>query len=104
MYIFRINQGGADVVFDVIGGKLFQTCFRSTRWNSSKTQTYSGIIVAGFASGNVPTIPLNHLLVKNTNVYGIYIGGFKKNNPEVIEEVSNQLSQNRVSINYAIYI
>jgi NADPH2:quinone reductase len=63
--------GGADVVYDPVGGESFQAalgaCNREAR-----------IIVIGFASGDVPQIPANIILVKNITVIGFYWGGYLK--------------------------
>jgi NADPH2:quinone reductase len=42
------------------------------------------ILTMGFASGSVPPIPANHLLVKNISVIGVYWGGYLKFRPEVL--------------------
>ena len=69
--------GGADVVYDPIGGDQFDAAFRATRPDGR-------IVVIGFASGTVPQIPANHLLVKNISVLGLYWGGYLKFRPEVL--------------------
>ncbi|MCB2136673.1 MAG: NADPH:quinone oxidoreductase family protein [Rhodobacteraceae bacterium] len=63
------DLGGADVVYDPVGGDLFQAAFRTTRPGGR-------IIVIGFASGTVPQIAANHLLVKNITIIGFYWGGY----------------------------
>lgn len=61
--------GRADVVYDPVGGDAFKAaigaCNREAR-----------VIVIGFASGEVPQIPANILLVKNITVIGFYWGGY----------------------------
>jgi NADPH2:quinone reductase len=63
--------GGADVVYDPVGGEAFTAalgaCNREAR-----------VIVIGFASGDIPQIPANILLVKNITVIGFYWGGYLK--------------------------
>lgn len=71
--------GGANVVYDPVGGDLFQAAFRSCRPEAR-------ILVIGFASGDIPRVPANHLLVKNLSVIGYYWGGFLKFAPEVLME------------------
>ena len=44
------------------------------------------ILGVGFASGDVPQIPANHLLVKNLNIMGYYWGGYKRFKPEVLRD------------------
>lgn len=69
--------GGADVVYDAIGGDVWNAAFRSTNPGGR-------LLPIGFASGEVPQIPANHLLVKNLTVIGFYIGGYMKSHPAVI--------------------
>jgi NADPH2:quinone reductase len=47
----------------------------------------------GFASGDVPQIPANHLLVKNLSVLGFYWGGYMKFRPEIITDSLKTLMQ-----------
>lgn len=71
--------GGADVVYDAVGGDLFRACFRAARPEAR-------IIVIGFASGDVPKVPANHLLVKNLSLLGFYWGGYMGFKPQVITD------------------
>lgn len=58
---------GADVVFDPVGGAVFDTSLRCVAPDGR-------IIPMGFASGTIPQIPANILLVKNVTVIGLYWG------------------------------
>ncbi|MBS0126631.1 NADPH:quinone oxidoreductase family protein [Thetidibacter halocola] len=69
--------GGADVVYDPVGGEQFEAAFRSCRPEGR-------ILTIGFASGAVPQIKANHLLVKNLSVLGLYWGGYLAFRPEVL--------------------
>lgn len=69
--------GGADVVYDPVGGEMFTESLRATNPDGR-------ILTMGFASGSVPPIPANHLLVKNISVIGVYWGGYLKFRPEVL--------------------
>ncbi|WP_170340156.1 NADPH:quinone oxidoreductase family protein [Ruegeria arenilitoris] len=69
--------GGADVVYDAIGGDVFKAAFRATNPEGR-------LLPIGFAGGEVPQIPANHLLVKNLTVIGFYIGGYLRFRPEVV--------------------
>ncbi|WP_116132193.1 NADPH:quinone oxidoreductase family protein [Tropicimonas sp. IMCC34043] len=71
--------GGADVVYDAVGGALFTACMGATRPEGR-------ILAIGFASGEVPQIPANLLLVKNLAVIGLYWGGYLKFAPEVLTD------------------
>ncbi|QBF32904.1 NADPH:quinone oxidoreductase family protein [Thalassococcus sp. S3] len=76
----RIKQeGGANVVYDAVGGDAFRAAFRACRPEAR-------ILAIGFASGDVPQIPANHLLVKNISVIGFYWGGYLKFRPSVITD------------------
>ncbi|MGX0975560.1 NADPH2:quinone reductase [Roseovarius sp. MBR-51] len=69
--------GGVDVVYDPVGGDHFKAAFRACNPEAR-------ILTIGFASGEVPQIPANHLLVKNISVMGLYWGGYLKFRPEVV--------------------
>ncbi len=69
--------GGADVVYDAVGGEQFKAALRATNPGGR-------LIPIGFASGEVPQIPANILLVKNLDVIGLYWGGYVKFAPEVL--------------------
>ncbi|MFK7938689.1 MAG: NADPH:quinone oxidoreductase family protein [Roseovarius sp.] len=71
--------GGVDVVYDPVGGDQFKAAFRACKPEAR-------IIPIGFASGEVPKIPANHLLVKNLDVLGLYWGGYLKFKPSVITD------------------
>ncbi len=68
--------GGFDVLYDPVGGDQFRAAMRAAK-------PLARLIVIGFASGDVPQIPANHLLVKNLDVIGFYWGGYLKFAPEI---------------------
>ena len=74
-----LDLGGVDVVYDAIGGDVFKAAFRAANPEAR-------LLPIGFAGGEVPQIPANHLLVKNLTVIGFYIGGYLKFRPEVIRD------------------
>ncbi|MDC0659786.1 NADPH:quinone oxidoreductase family protein [Leisingera sp. SS27] len=71
--------GGADVVYDAIGGDVWKAAFRSANPGAR-------LLPVGFAGGEVPQIPANHLLVKNLTVIGFYLGGYMKFRPEAVRQ------------------
>ncbi|MHA7850146.1 NADPH:quinone oxidoreductase family protein [Roseovarius sp.] len=71
--------GGVDVVYDPVGGDQFDAAFRATNPEGR-------ILSIGFASGTVPQIKANHLLVKNLSVIGLYWGGYLKFRPSVVTD------------------
>jgi NADPH2:quinone reductase len=76
--------GGVDVVYDPVGGDQFKAAMRACRPEAR-------ILSIGFASGEVPQIPANHLLVKNLSVMGLYWGGYLAFRPEVVTGSLRQL-------------
>lgn len=71
--------GGADVVYDPVGGDLFDAALRACNPEAR-------LLPLGFASGKVPQIPANYLLVKNLHVLGFYWGGYTRVNPSVLTD------------------
>lgn len=71
--------GGADVVYETIGGETFMACLGAMRPEGR-------ILAIGFAGGSVPQIPANHLLVKNVAVIGLWYGGYTAFNPAALAE------------------
>ena len=67
--------GGVDVVYDPVGGAGFDIALRATKPEGR-------LLTIGFASGQVPQIPANLLLVKNLTVMGLYFGGYLDFAPE----------------------
>ena len=65
---------GANVVYDPVGGQLFDQCLRSVAWNGR-------ILIIGFASGTIPQIPANLPLLKGASVIGVFWGRFAKEEP-----------------------
>lgn len=76
--------GGADVVFDAVGGDGFKAAMRAINPGGR-------LVVIGFASGDIPQIPANHLLVKNIDAIGFYWGGYLKWAPERLAKSLSQL-------------
>jgi NADPH:quinone reductase len=70
---------GADVIFDPVGGELFDQCTRSINWNGR-------ILVVGFASGTIPKYPANLALLKGCALVGVFWGEFRQREPEVYRE------------------
>lgn len=71
--------GGADVVYDPVGGDQFKAAMRACNPEAR-------ILTIGYASGEVPQVPANILLVKNLTVMGFYWGGYLAFKPSVITD------------------
>jgi len=78
------SLGGADVVYDPVGGEQFKSALRACNPEAR-------ILPLGFASGTVPQIPANILLVKNIEIIGFYWGGYTKFNPRVLTDSFSKL-------------
>ncbi len=76
--------GGADVVYDPVGGNAWKAALRAANPEAR-------LIPIGFASGEVPQIPANILLVKNLTVIGFYWGAYYRFRPEVLAESFREL-------------
>ena len=72
----EVCGSGADVVFDAVGGSIFKDALRSIAFEGR-------LVVVGFASGDIPKIPANHLLVKNVSAVGLYWGSYSLVNKEI---------------------
>lgn len=63
----KITGRGADVIVDVVGGDVFDL--------SAKCIAPDGrLLVIGFASGRIPEIAANRILLKNMSVVGVFWG------------------------------
>ena len=71
--------GGADVVYDAVGGDTFMAALRATNPEGR-------LLPIGFAGGGVPQIPANLLLVKNLTVLGVYWGGYMAFKPRIVTD------------------
>lgn len=75
---------GADVIFDPVGGKVFDESVRCINWEGR-------ILVVGFASGSISELPVNLTLVKNMSVVGVYWGAYRKRDSAVLQRSWQQL-------------
>lgn len=76
----RLTDGrGADVVLESVGGDLFAACLRATAWEGR-------IVAIGFAGGQVPSVKVGHLLVKNIAVLGLQSSDYRDRAPETARQ------------------
>ena len=66
---------GVDVVYDPVGGAYAEPCVRSLAFMGR-------YLVVGFASGEIPRIPLNLLLLKTASLVGVFWGAYAKIRPQ----------------------
>jgi len=81
-----ITGGGADVVIDPVGGAYSEAALRATRWGGR-------FVVVGFASGEIPRIPLNLVLLKGVVVKGFEFRTFAEHAPDAARRDRDELSQ-----------
>ena len=70
---------GADVIYDPVGGDLFDQSCRCINWNGR-------LLVVGFASGRIPEYKANLALLKGSSMVGIFLGRFRKEEPAEYEK------------------
>jgi NADPH2:quinone reductase len=78
--------GGVDVVYDPVGGDAYMAALGATNREGR-------IITIGFASGTIPKIPANILLVKNITAIGFYWGGYLAFNPTALTDSLAELME-----------
>jgi NADPH2:quinone reductase len=68
---------GVDVVFEPVGGDIFDQCTRLMNWEGR-------LLVIGFASGRIPTAPANIVLIKNYSLVGVVFGAHMEKFPNSV--------------------
>lgn len=66
---------GADVIYDAVGGDLFEQSLRCINWDGR-------LLVVGFASGTIPQAKANLVLLKGCSIVGVFWGAFTAREPE----------------------
>jgi NADPH2:quinone reductase len=70
----ELSDGGVDVVVDIVGGPHAEPALRALRSGGR-------YLVIGFASGTIPTLPLNQVLLNNRAIVGVDWGGWAIKHP-----------------------
>jgi NADPH2:quinone reductase len=68
------SGSGVDVVYDPVGGGHAEAALRGMAWRGR-------YLVVGFASGEIPKIPLNLVLLKGCAIVGVFWGSFAMREP-----------------------
>ncbi|MFA1549004.1 NADPH:quinone oxidoreductase family protein [Actinomadura chokoriensis] len=68
------SDGGVDAVYDPVGGALADPALRALRERGR-------YVVIGFASGEIPSLPLNQVLLRNRAIVGVDWGAWSMTNP-----------------------
>lgn len=82
----NIPGGKVNVIFDPVGGSLTQLAARTMAWKGR-------YLVIGFASGEIPQIPLNLPLLKGFTIQGVFWGSFIQHEPMAHLENVQQIMQ-----------
>jgi NADPH:quinone reductase len=77
---------GADVVADVVGGDQTLQAIRSTAPEGR-------VLLLGFASGEIPSVAGNRLLLRNVSVVGVGLGALVPHAPEVLPDAARRLAE-----------
>jgi len=94
---------GVDVVYDCVGGASAEPALRALAWAGR-------YLVVGFASGDIPQIPLNLLLLKGSSAIGVFWGesvrrdpaGHRANMSDVLAWVADGTLKARVDSTYLL--
>jgi NADPH2:quinone reductase len=78
------SGNGVNVVYDPVGGPLAEVALRGTAWQGR-------YLVVGFASGEIPKIPLNLVLLKGCQIVGVFWGSFAMRDPARNRAHANQI-------------
>ena len=77
---------GPDVIYDPVGGDFAEPAFRSIAWRGR-------YLVVGFASGPIPSLPLNLTLLKGASIVGVFWGDFARREPKANAAMMAELAQ-----------
>jgi NADPH2:quinone reductase len=83
--VYAVNGGnGVDVVIDSLGDRFFAAALRAMAWCGR-------LVVVGFAAGDIPSVKVNYLLVKNIEVSGLQVSDYRKKKPERMRECFEEI-------------
>ena len=75
---------GVDIVLDPIGGEFLSAALRTIAWSGR-------LVVIGFAAGDIPTIKVNYLLLKNIGIVGLDLSQYRYRAPERLKTAQAEL-------------
>jgi NADPH2:quinone reductase len=83
--VMELTEGrGADVIYDSVGGDTTDQSLKCIAWNGR-------LLIIGFASGKIPAIQANRILLKNIAVTGLHWGAHAQKDPKRIGQVMDAL-------------
>ena len=78
------NQDGVDIVYDPIGGEYFLKSLKVIKWGGK-------LLIIGFASGTIPSLPVNIALIKGISILGVRAGEYFRKYPKLKEPAMKNL-------------
>ena len=83
----KLTDGkGPDVIYDPVGGDFAEPAFRSIGWRGR-------YLVVGFASGPIPSLPLNLALLKGASIVGVFWGDYSRREPQANAAMMMELAK-----------
>jgi NADPH2:quinone reductase len=83
--VYAKNHGkGVDIVVDPIGGDAFDAALRAIAWRGR-------LVVVGFASGRIPSVKVNYLLLKNIEISGVQVSDYRKRTPDLMAQCIREI-------------
>ena len=83
--VMELTDGkGADVIYDSVGGDVFDRSLKCIAWNGR-------LLVIGFASGTIPSVKANRILLKNIAIVGLHWGAHVTKEPDKIPQTFEAL-------------
>lgn len=76
---------GADLIIDNVGGDVFGGCLRCIAWGGR-------LVVVGFASGRIPEVRMNRVLLKHVALIGVHFGPMREHEPEKVRAAFDELA------------
>lgn len=80
----RLTGRGADVIYDPVGGDIFDL-------STKCIATEGRLLVVGFASGRIPSIQANRILLKDISICGVHWGPYADAHPEYLRKTQDAL-------------
>jgi NADPH2:quinone reductase len=70
------QKEGVDIIYDPIGGEYFLNALKIIKWGGK-------VLIVGFASGSIPSLPINIPLIKGISVLGVRAGEYFRKYPNL---------------------
>ena len=78
------SNRGADVIYDPVGGEVFEKSTKCIAWCGR-------LVVVGFASGQIPSIAANRILLKNISIVGLHWGNYFRQDIALVRAAHEKL-------------